>query len=285
MNQDLWRWTVGLVLILPTLACTIFRQAPMPAPTIEQLVFDIETATPTVLFLQDVPTDVPPTPTVTPALLLTPTLTITPTGSPATATPAPPPTAPPPSPLPDVPLAEPLQGGAWDFEDGFTEWANPYQDRCPGSGLANGWLAFTTRDEFGSSCMNQTVWKDNVYTGESAQEITFAYVGNQAGIYKQAPTIPGHRYTVSAQARPEFSPAPVEVSLGLDLTGGTDWQAETVQWFPWDETGQDTWLETEETVTATGEFVTVFIKGSYPLPEPGGALRLDSVRVVDIGPE
>jgi hypothetical protein len=133
--------------------------------------------------------------------------------------------------------------------------------------------------------MNQTTWQTNVYSGESAQEITFAFVGNQAGIFKTAPTTPGHRHKVEAFIKREFSPAPVEVQLGLDVTGGVNWEADTIQWFSWREEADDQWAKTEETITATGETMTIFIKGSHPFPEPGGALRIDNVSVTDEGPE
>jgi hypothetical protein len=286
-----WRWS-GWLLVLPMLACAILRQTPQPAVTIEQLTFEIQTATPTftpILTLVDVPTYTPdpnatPTPTITPTSEVTSTITVeseatpTPTNPPAPATKAP-------SPTPTVPPAEPLQGGVWDFEDGFEPWGNPYGDACPGSGLANGWTAFTNRDQYGSACMNQTVWKDNVHSGHSAQEITFAYVGIEAGVFRTAPTIAGHRYTIEAYMRREFSPAKVSVSLGVDLNGGTDWQSENVQWFPWNEDVDDAWGKTSVTVTATGERMTIFLKGSHPYPEPGGTLRLDNVSVVDLGPE
>lgn len=291
----------SLVWLLPVLACGYLRQTPQPVPTINQLVFDVQTATPTftpVLFLADVPTYTPdPNITLTPSATSTITSTLSVTASltaepPAedASTPEPPPAAAPaptatPLPAPTVPLAEPLRGGVWSFEDGFTTWANPFGEVCPGSGLANGWGSFTTQDQFGSSCFNQTVWAANVYAGESAQEITFAYVGNEAGVFKTAPTIPGHRYTVEAFMRREFSPAKLEVFLGIDLTGGSDWQADTVQWFPWDEDLDDAWARTEETVTATGEAMTIFIRGNHPFPEPGGILRIDAISVVDIGPE
>jgi hypothetical protein len=287
----------ALMLLGPVLACALVRQTPQPAPALDQLVFEIQTSTPTltpVFLLADVPTNTPdpnaatPTPIITPTLNITPTLAAEPeaTSTPAAAVAAEAPAAPaPPPPTPTVLLSEPLRGGAWDFEDGFAGWVNPYGDLCPGSGLAVGWAAFTSRDQFGSSCMNQTVWRDNVYSGESAQEITFAYVGNQAGLYKAAPTIPGHRYTIEAFARREFSPARLELALGVDLTGGGDWQANTIQWFPWADDAEDAWARTEATVTATGDVMTVFIKGSHPYPEPGGALRIDAISVVDIGPE
>ena len=285
----------------PLLACALFRSAARPMPTLEQLSFELQTATPTmtpVAFLVDVPTDTPD-PNLTPTPALTATLIITSTvhrrdqtDEPVEAinTPAPESESTQAPALPTIglivaPAAEPLQGGVWDFEDGFATWLNPHGDNCPGSGLANGWTAFTGRDQYGSACMNYTSWPDNVYTGENAQEITFAYVGIQAGIFRTAPAIPGHRYTVEAYMRREFSPAKVEVALGIDVGGGLDWQAQSVQWFPWNEDLDDAWAKTEATVAATGQAMTIFIKGAHPYPEPGGTLRLDSVRIIDLGPE
>jgi hypothetical protein len=299
LNQNLNTWRrVALLLFLPILACALAKQTPQPVPTLAQLIFEVQTATPTltpVLALLGAPTNTPdPNATATPVL----TVTLTATGTtqtatlPPTDTPLPEPEiaaqeapAAPPTPVPTVPQVEPVQGGAWDFEEGFAEWLNPHGDRCPGSGLANGWNAFTSRDPYGSSCFNQTVWKGNVNSGESAQEITFAYVGVQGGIFKVVPTIPGHRYTVEAYMKREFSPAKLEVALGIDVSGSGDWQAASVQWFPWDEDKDDAWARTEETITATGESMTIFIKGSHPYPEPGGALRLDSISIMDIGLE
>jgi hypothetical protein len=290
-RMNLW-WRVGLIFLWPVLACSLGRQTPQPAPTLDQLVFEIQTATPTVtpvLFLADVPTYTPdpnatPTPLVTSTLTatITATLTVTPA---ETATPEVIAIAAPPTPTPTIAPAEPLRGGVWDFEEGFEPWVNPFGDACPGSGLANGWSSFTTRDQFGSACMNETVWQANVHSGVSAQEITFAYVGIEAGVFRTAPAIPGHRYTIEAFMRREFSPAKVEVSLGVDPSGGTDWQAESVQWFPWLEDLEDEWSRTEVTVTAAGETITIFLKGNHPYPEPGGALRLDSVSIVDNGSE
>ena len=295
------RWA-SLVILVPLLACAVLRQSKQPGPELEQLAFEIQTATPTeppILGLDNVPTHTPdPNATATSE----PTSSVEGTAAPLTIAGTEPDaaateesaaiepvalTGPPASAAttPTVPAAAPLQGGDWDFEAGFQPWTNPYGDSCAASGLAIGWTAFTTRDQFGSSCMNQTTWQDNVFTGANAQEITFAYVGNEAGIYKTAPTTPGHRYSVTAYTRREFSPAQVEVALGIDLSGGTNWQAESVNWFAWDEDLNDEWNKTEETVTALGDRMTIFIKGSHPYPEPGGALRIDSVSVLDLGPE
>lgn len=285
------RWA-SLILLVTSLACGTLHATPQPL-AVEQLSFEIQTATPTLSLLLDAPTQTPdPNATATPTATATLTATVTITGTvsvtstapaatPTPTAPAPQPTA---TPTQVVVLAEPLQGGEWDFEAGFRPWVNPFGDSCDGSGLAVGWDAFTTRDQYGSSCMNQTTWKDNVFSGESAQEITFAFVGNQAGIFKTTPATPGHRYTIGAYMRREFSPAKVEVSLGVDATGGANWQADTVTWFPWREDVDDQWAKTEETVTAAADSITIFIKGSHPFPEPGGALRLDTVSVTDVGP-
>lgn len=292
MNKSAFRWTGLLLLIGPVLACSMARQTPQPVAEFEQLAFEVQTATPTIITMFEVATFTPtPKTTSTPTLTPAPSITVTAVlESEAAVSPVEPdePTStppPPPPPTATVPLAEPLQGGVWDFEDGFQPWANPHGDSCPGSGLANGWTSFTSRDQFGSACFNQTVWKDNVRSGESAQEITFAYVGIDAGVFRPAPTIPGHRYTIEAHMRREFSPAKVEMSLGVDLTGGTNWQAETVQWFPWNEDVDDAWGATSTTITAAGDTTTIFIKGSHLYPEPGGVLRVDNISVVDIGPE
>lgn len=302
-------WPPGWVLLLLTmltLSCAVLRQTPQPVEEIPQLSFEIQTATPTVSLLFDAPTNTPDpnathTPTATPTLTATVTLsgtaevsaTTVAAAPAATDTPPSPAEAPPaapvpppdtPTPAPPVELAEPLRGGDWDFEAGFIPWVNPFGDSCDGSGLAVGWSAFTTRDDYGSSCMNQTTWAGNVHSGESAQEITFAFVGNQAGVYKSAPTTPGHQYTVEAFMKREFSPAKLEVQLGIDAGGGTNWEADTVQWFPWQEDVDDAWGRTEATITAAAESITIFIKGSHPYPEPGGALRLDNISVVDLGP-
>jgi hypothetical protein len=291
--------------VLFTLSCAIFRQIPQPVSgEVPQLAFEIQTATPTISALFDVPTaTIDPNATATTTPTLTPTVTATAVvtttaenqpeepGTPIPATSAsqtgndnsPVPTPPPPTPT--VVPAEPLRGGEWDFEAGFAPWTNPFGDSCDGAGLAIGWQAFTTRDQYGSSCMNQTTWSTNVYSGESAQEITFAYVGNQAGIYKTAETTPGHRYTVEAFAKREFSPAAVELQLGFDGTGGGNWESDSVEWLPWDEDIDDEWARTEGVVTATGNSMTLFIKGSHPFPEPGGVVRIDNITITDQGPE
>ena len=93
-NLNAWR-RVALLLFLPMLACGLAKQTPQPVPTLAQLVFEIQTATPTlapILVLLGAPTNTPdPNATATPVLTVTLTTTaITPTATlPPTVTPLP----------------------------------------------------------------------------------------------------------------------------------------------------------------------------------------------------
>ena len=132
-------------------------------------------------------------------------------------------------------------------------------------------------------CVHEYKNLDNVHSGERSQEITFDFVSTEAGIAKQAQTMPGHRYQIEAWGKHVQSESPVELSLGVDLTGGGDWQAATVTWHPWDETGESVWVHTQVTVRASGASLTVFLKGYHPYAVQGGATLFDDVRVEDLG--
>jgi hypothetical protein len=132
-------------------------------------------------------------------------------------------------------------------------------------------------------CVHEYKNLDNVHSGERSQEITFDFVSAEAGIYRQAQTIPGHRYQIEAWGKHVRSQSPVELSLGVDLTGGGDWLASSVTWHPWNETAEDLWVNTEVSVLASGTSLTVFLKGYHPFAVRGGATLFDEVRVVDLG--
>jgi hypothetical protein len=225
------------------------------------------------------PTDTPPVPSHTP-LPLPPTSTATPAA-----------TAPPPSPRPPTatpttssqPPLPPQQGGEWDMEAGFVPGSSPLGEDCPGWAVAQGWQAFLAPGTPASSCFNENKNPTNVHSGQRSQEITFDFISAEAGIFKHAQTIPGHRYQIEAWGKHVRSQSPVELSLGVDLSGGEDWQAASVGWYPWNETGEDVWVYTQVTVRATGETLTVFLKGHHPFAAQGGATLFDDVRVVDSG--
>jgi hypothetical protein len=298
-------WLVLAGIIWPLLACFIGGSPATAIPPARPADFEIQTATPTtdpelvtptvteaeaivIIPLSDVPTHTPdpnalptspPLPTDTPisatiesTVELTPTVVLTQEIAPA------------PPPQPVVTPDPPLKGGDWDFETDFVPWPNPYGEPCPGASVASGWTAFVEQGPYGSSCMNENLYQPNVLSGAKSQEITFDFISANSGILRTIPTRVGHRYSIVAHAKHDRSLSPVQMALGVDLSGGTAWNAETVQWFPWDNGAEDTWVETEETITATGEQMTIFIKGFHPMAEQGGKTVIDNVSVTDLGP-
>jgi hypothetical protein len=133
--------------------------------------------------------------------------------------------------------------------------------------------------------MNENLYQPNVFSGAKSQEITFDFISAHSGVYRTMPTQVGHRYNIVAYAKHDHSTSVVQMALGVDLSGGTAWDAESVTWFPWDDDAEDTWVATEETVTASGEALTIFIRGFHPLAEQGGKTVIDNVSVTDLGPE
>ncbi len=202
---------------------------------------------------------------------VTATIAITPT---ATATSLPVLTTPP---------DKPRQGGSWDMEDGFEVWINPYGDDCSGSKVATGWKAFTSRGQYGSSCFYLNDYAPNVFSGQFSQLITFDFVNSHAGLLRVINTQPGHSYQVTARIRHVHTLPPMQYHFGVDLTGGDDWQADTVTWTPWAEFQEDAWMTHKEIFTATGPETTIFIKGFHDTASQGGATYIDAVEVIDLG--
>lgn len=312
MNNHRWGrtsgWWAGLVLWL--LACSLGPGAGTAIPAARPANFEIQTATPTldpdlatvelepdssgseIVPLGDAPTYTPdpratPTrpllPTASPVVTLIETTEVEPTVTPETATPVVE-TIPANPPTEAIELEPPLEGGDWDFETDFVPWPNPFGEPCPGAAVASGWTAFVDEGEFGSSCMNENLYQPNVFSGIKSQEITFDFISANSGVWRTIPTKPGHRYNIIAHAKHDFSRVSVQMFLGVDLNGGAVWNAETVQWFPWDGEADDTWNATEETITASGERMTIFIRGYHPSAEQGGKTVIDAVSVTHLGP-
>jgi hypothetical protein len=170
------------------------------------------------------------------------------------------------------------------MEAGFVPGSSPLGEDCPGWAVAVGWQAFVAPGTPASSCLNENKNVANIYRGERSQEITFDFVSAEAGITRRAQTIPGHRYQIEAWGKHVRSQSPVELSLGVDLSSGGDWQVGTVTWHPWDETEEEVWVHTQVVVQATGQSLTIFLKGYHPFAMQGGATLFDDVRVVDLGP-
>jgi hypothetical protein len=258
-----------VAIVLPSLTAT---ETPAPTETAQPGLTSTEVATST----QAPGATSSPSPTSTPL----------PSPVPPTATPAdtPQPTSTPKPAVPARPLLAPQAGGEWDMEAGFVPGSSPLEEDCPGWAVAAGWRGFVARGTPASSCLNENKNMDNVYSGDRSQEVTFDFIQAEAGIYRRAQTIPGHRYRIEAWGKHVRSDSPVELSLGVDLSGGEDWQGASVTWHPWKETAEDVWLHGQITVEAGGEALTVFLKGRHPAAVQGGATLFDDVRVIDLGP-
>ena len=77
------------------------------------------------------------------------------------------------------------------------------------------------------------------------------------------------------------SQPPVELSLGVDLSGGQNWLAASVEWHPWGETGKDAWVHTQGTVGASGMMIIIFLEGYHVFAALEGATLMNDVPVVD----
>lgn len=221
-----------------------------------------------------------PTPTIPPTdtPVLPPTATFTPVPDTPTPRPTPAPTRVPSTPLP------PQRGGSWDMEDGFVVWQNPFGDDCSGSQVASGWQGFTSRGQYGSACFYLNDHGPNVFSGAFSQHITFDFVDAHAGLYRVLPTETGRRYEVTVRLRHVHTLPPMQFHFGVDLSGGTSWDAETVQWEPWGEFIVDQWMTHIATFEATGSSTTIFIKGFHEAASQGGATYIDAIELVELGP-
>jgi hypothetical protein len=186
-----------------------------------------------------------------------------------------------------APIAPPLKGGSWDMEEGFYEWPSPYERF--GGFVANGWDWFVKAYEPeavhpNAPRLNENQNPANVYSGGRSQEISFDHRVGEAGIFRTVSATPGHRYQIEAWAKYAPSPSGLQLYLGVDLSGGTNFEAETVRWQPWRDTTPDWWVATQETVVATGNQMTIFLRAVHPVAELGGNTMFDTVSVTDLGP-
>jgi len=149
--------------------------------------------------------------------------------------------------------------------------------------IAEDWKFFRRRGQFGQATFNENKNPVNVHRGIRSQELAFESSDGEAGVYRSLPVISNHRYTISAWGIHYPSPTPTELFLGVDLAGGNNYQAATVQWSPWNETEDAKWLHTQVTVRTTGTTMTIFLKAVHRTAAGGGATLFDDVTVVDLG--
>ena len=149
--------------------------------------------------------------------------------------------------------------------------------------VAEDWKLFRQRGQFGQAPFNENKNPVNVHRGIRSQELAFESSDGEAGVYRSLQVIPNHRYTISAWGIHYPSPTPIELYLGVDLTGGTDYRAATMQWSLWRETADAQWLHTEVTIRTTSPTMAIFLKAVHRVAAGGGATLFDDVSVTDLG--
>lgn len=173
------------------------------------------------------------------------------------------------------------------MEDGFYQWPSPYEGFT--AMIANGWQPLVKiQDPQAPPRLNENKYPPNTHSGERSQEISFDWRSGEAGLQRTAAAVPGHRYAVEAWAKYAPSVSGVALYLGIDPAGGDNFQAGTVTWYPWRDMTPDQWVVTQETVRATGDHISIFLRSVHPLAEdggnkPGGNTMFDSVSVTDLG--
>lgn len=174
------------------------------------------------------------------------------------------------------------------MEEGFYSWPSPYEGFL--AFVANGWQPFlTVYEASGPPRLNENKHGPNIHSGSRSQEISFDWRSGETGLYRVAETVPGHRYTVEAWAKYVPSESGVQLFLGIDPTGGENFEAPSVAWYPWRDMTPNQWILTQETVRAEGNRTTIFLRAVHPLGadgghKPGGNTMFDNASLVDLGP-
>jgi PKD repeat protein len=138
-----------------------------------------------------------------------------------------------------------------------------FESSTPGSALGTGWIAFSSSGYAPTFAVVSP--PDPVHGGSFAQRVTSPQPRTNdmfAGVYQVVATTPGARYTVRAWSRTHFTGGSAWdhiARLGIDLAGGNDFQAPSVQWREFDS-AKDAWHPLEEVVTASGASMTIYLE-------------------------
>jgi PKD repeat protein len=156
------------------------------------------------------------------------------------------------------PAGDPVENGGFETSAGS-------------AGAAAGWTFFSSPGYVATL----DVVGDPVHGGTRSQAVRAPQptVNDRfAGVYQVTSTTPGTTYTVSAWNRTHFPGGHAWdhiARLGIDLSGGTDFAAPSVEWYEFDSR-KDAWHRLELDVTASGSQVTLFFQ-SWRKWAAGGA--------------
>lgn len=149
----------------------------------------------------------------------------------------------------------------------------------PGFESANlsGWTTWT------SSWSGNVSFGTTGFTVESGNRAAYWLGSNVAmngGLYQTIDVQAGGSYTIEAMMRRYGPGADQWIEFGYDLSGGTNPEAPSVVYTKLEGQGYNTWNSYNQTVTATGNQITLFAKGG--VTNAGGGSNyfyLDSVSV------
>ena len=181
-----------------------------------------------------------------------------------------------------------------DFEAGFQS----------DFGVGRGWFAFSNGDA--AVGWSADTWDKVVPAGQTAQliEINSATEQNRyAGIFQTIPVVPGQQYKLTLKGLIRSSEGDINRSnygyrlqYAIDYSGGTAWELlsdDTWQELPWDEQAAfdpesgEYQIETySTTITATGDHLTLFIRGWKKWINNGvGLYNLDEISLLGPPPQ
>lgn len=200
------------------------------------------------------PTGAIPTQTKTATPTIPPTFTITPT--------------------PTIALPSLLING--DFESGFT------------TNVGTNWMWYRTTGYNASFQAGEDYFRSSFF----AQRMTCVQPvtpDSKIGIYQTVAVTSSRQYRLTAWFRSHFGGTESSSSenlmgrLGIDLTGGTNWQAGSVQWYEFNS-GHDMWQYLERTITASSASLTVFLEGWRKLAQGGSdaTVWFDDIALADL---
>lgn len=139
------------------------------------------------------------------------------------------------------------------FEDGFS------------GGVGNGWTSWRSGWD-SSTAFGRTGF--TIYEGSSSQYWYSQNAASNGGVYQTVSVTPGASYTITARLRFTGPGSDNWLEFGYDLSGGTAPEAGSVNYTKLEGSGANNWILYSQTVTATGNSITLFSKGG--VSQPGG---------------
>jgi len=161
-----------------------------------------------------------------------------------------------------------------------------FESAAPGSAVGTGWASFSS----GGYPAAFDVVSDQVHAGSRAQRVrSLQPTSNDkyAGIHQVVATQAGQTYTVSTWSRTHFAGGIAWdhiARLGIDLAGGSNFEAPSVQWHEFDS-AKDLWHPLERRVTATGTSMTIYLQAWRKWASGGDSFTwFDDVQLIGSGP-